>query len=89
MTVDNTASNYLCVKFFSGDAGRRFRILIDGELLEDVTIENVNPGSFYDAYYKLPEEIISGKEKVTVTFSADSGSYAGGIFDKLSIVKEK
>ena len=89
MTVDNTASNYLCAKFFSGDAGRRFRILIDGELLEDVTIENVNPGSFYDAYYKLPDEIISGKEKVTVTFSADSGSYAGGIFDKLSIVKEK
>ena len=89
MTVDSTAANYLCVKFFSGDAGRSFRILIDGELLEDVTIENVNPGSFYDVYYKLPDEAVSGKEKITVTFSADSDSYAGGIFDKLSIVKEK
>lgn len=89
MTVDNTVSNYLCVKYFSGDAGRNFKILVDGELLQDVTIENVNPGAFYSVYYKIPTELIADKEKITVTFEAGADSYAGGIFDKLSIVKEK
>ncbi len=89
MTVDNTVSNYLCVKYFSGDLGRNFKILIDGELLEDVTIENVNPGFFYDVYYKIPTELTTGKDTITVTFHANSESFAGGIFDKLNTVKEK
>ncbi len=89
MTVDNKAANYLCVKYFSGDAGRSFKILVDGELLEDVVIENVNPGGFYDVYYKIPDEMTVDKEKITVTFKAAADSYAGGIFDKLSIVKDK
>ncbi len=89
MAVDNTVTNYLCVKYFSGDVGRSFRILVDGELLEDVVIENVNPGGFYDVYYKIPDELVGDKEKITVTFESNTDSYAGGIFDKLSIVKEK
>lgn len=89
MTVDNTVNNYLNVKYFSGDAGRSFKILIDGELFENVIIQNVNPGSFYDVYYKIPTELTTEKSTVKVTFYATSESYAGGIFDKLSIVKEK
>lgn len=89
LTVDDTIINYLKVKYFSGDAGRSFRILVDGEVLQDVTVENVNPGGFYDAYYKIPETIIDGKNKITVTFESNGNSYVGGIFDKLSIVKEK
>lgn len=89
MTIEKGVTNYLKVKYFSGDAGRTFRILVDGEVLQDVTVENVNPNGFYDVYYKIPEEAIDGKEKITVTFEANEYSYAGGIFDKLSIVKEK
>ncbi len=89
MTVDNTVINYLNVKYFSGDVGRSFKIFIDGKLLEDVTIENANPGSFYDVYYKIPAELMANKEKITVTFEACTDSYAGGIFNKLSVVKEK
>ncbi len=89
MTIDNTVTNYLCVRYFSGDMGRSFRILIDGEKLEDVTVENVNPGTFYDMYYEIPSEMAAGKEIITVTFEACNESYAGGIFDKLSIVKAK
>ena len=89
LAVDSTATNYLVVKYFSGDAGRRFVILVDGQLLEDVTIENTNPDGFYDAYYQLPAEMVEGKEKVTVTFEARYNSYAGGIFDRLSMVKDK
>ncbi len=89
MAVDNTADNYLKVKYYSGDVGRTFRILIDGEILENVTVENVNPNGFYDVYYKIPAEFTKNKEKITVTFEANTESYAGGIFDKLSTVVER
>ena len=89
MAVDDSVKNYLCVKFFSGDAGRAFQILVNGVLLKDVVLENVDPDNFYDMYIELPENMIKGKEKVTITFKAHSTHYAGGIFDKISIVKEK
>lgn len=89
MKVDETGKNYLKVKYFSGDVGRTFRILVDGKLLEDVSVENKNPNGFYDAYYEISEELTDGKEKITVTFEGNGSSYVGGIFDKLSVVKEK
>lgn len=89
MTVDNTVTNYLAVKYYSGDAGRTFKILIDGTVLEDVELKDENPGGFYDVYYKISDELTAGKDKITVTFAANAESYAGGIFDKLSIVKDK
>lgn len=89
MAVDNTATNYLKAKYFSGDAGRTFIIKVDGEVLEEVVLENVNPGDFYDAYYEIPAKMVEGKETITVTFEASLSSYAGGIFDRLSIVKRK
>jgi hypothetical protein len=89
MAVDSTATNYLKVKYFSGDAGRAFVIKVDGEVLEEVVLENVKPNDFYDAYYEIPAKMVEGKESITVTFEASLGSYAGGIFDRLSIVKLK
>lgn len=89
MKVDETVTNYLKVKYFSGDAGRTFRILIDGKLFQDVTLENVKQNGFYDVYYKIPEEFVDSKDKITVTFEGNGNSYIGGIFDKLSTVKEK
>ncbi len=89
LAVENNTTNYLCVKFFSGDAGRAFQILVDGKVLKDVTLENVNPDNFYDMYIEIPADMVKGKNAVTVTFKANGSSYAGGIFDKLSMVKEK
>ena len=87
MAVDNKAVNYLRVKYYSGDAGRKFKIFIDGILLSDVTLGNPVPNNFYDIYYEIPAEMIVGKEQITVKFMAETGNYAGGIFDKLSVVK--
>ncbi len=89
MAVEKNTTNYLCVKFFSGDAGRAFQILVNGEVLKDVVLENVNPDNFYDMYIEIPASMVAGKDKVTITFKANGSYYAGGIFDKLSIVKEK
>ena len=89
LAVESGVANYLKVQYFSGDAGRKFTVFADGVEIAAVTIENVNPGGFYDVYYEIPADLLAGKETVTVTFEADSGSYAGGIFDTLSMVKEK
>ncbi len=89
MAVDNTVTNYLKVKYFSGDVGRRFKIFVDGEVLADVTLDNPYPNNFYDVYYEIPQEMIGDKDKITVKFQAETGSLAGGIFDRISIVKEK
>ncbi len=87
MTVESDVTNYLAVKYYSGDAGRKFKIFIDDEILADVTLENPNPNRFYDIYYEIPQNMIENKSKITVKFQAETGSFAGGIFDKLSIVK--
>ncbi len=87
MAVDNTATNYLKVKYYSGDVGRKFKIFVDDELLKDVTLENPTPNNFYNVYYEIPQDMIGDKTKITVKFQAYEGSFAGGIFDKLSIEK--
>ncbi|MBQ8822419.1 MAG: glycoside hydrolase family 127 protein [Lachnospiraceae bacterium] len=87
--VEEGVTNLLFVKYFSGDAGRAFRITIDGETLEDEVIENINPDDFYDWYYEIPTELTEGKDTITVTFEANGTHYAGGIFDKIGIAKEK
>ncbi len=89
MAVDNTVTNYLAVKYYSGDVGRSFAILVDDIVLANVTLQDPNPNGFYDIYYEIPAEFINGKEKITVAFKATDESFAGGIFDKLSIVKDK
>ncbi len=89
MAVDNTVTNYIKVKYFSGDAGRSFTLLVDGEVLEEVVLENVNPDNFYDMYYEIPTEMVEGKDKITITFEASGNGYAGGIFEKISVVKKK
>ena len=88
MAVDNTTTNYLQVKYYSGDVGRKFKIFVDGEILADVTLEDPNPNNFYDMYYEIPKSMIGDKTQITVKFQAETGSFAGGIFDKLSIVKQ-
>ncbi len=89
MAVDNTTTNYIKVKYYSGDAGRRFKIFIDDELFQNVTLEDPYPNNFYDVYYEIPKEMVGDKEKITIKFQAEKDSFAGGIFDRFSIVKEK
>lgn len=88
MKVNPEVNNYLMVKYFSGNAGRTFNIYIDGVLLKEETIEDRNPGNFYEEYYKLPEDLIQGKDSVNVKFAVRGDSWVGGIFDKLNIVSD-
>ncbi|HOB09860.1 MAG TPA: glycoside hydrolase family 127 protein [Limnochordia bacterium] len=88
LQVKPEVTNYLRVKYYSGDAGRTFNIYVDDQLLVEETIQAKSPTGFYDVQYKIPAEWIEGKTKITVKFSNRGPSYVGGIFDKLMIVKD-
>ena len=88
MKVDNSVKNYLQVKYYSGDVGRTFKIYANDTVIADVTLENVNPDNFYDVRYEIPAELIDGAETVVIKFETVGNSFAGGIFDRLYIVKD-
>lgn len=77
---------HLGVNYRRVNAGRWFTIEVDGTVLADVTLENVNPGDFYNVYYPIPAEMVEGRGAITVTFRADKGGYAGNIFETLSVM---
>lgn len=63
---------------------RTFDILIDGQLIGQQTIERFPPGSaagrFFDVEYKIPAELVTGKQKVTVRFNATGGNEVGAVY---------
>lgn len=89
MAVVSGAKNYLSVEYYSGDMGRTFAIYVDGTVLADVTLENVDPDNFYEKKYEIPAALTDGKEKVTIKFETKGNSFAGGIFDRIRILTEK
>lgn len=72
----------LMVTYFGSDQ-REFDILVNGKLLESVSLKASKPGQFIDVRYPIPAEMVKqAKDGVlTVRFQAKPGSMAGGIFD--------
>jgi DUF1680 family protein len=71
----------LVCTFWGGDAGgREFDVVVDGNIVATEKLNNNRSGEFYDAAYALPAELVRGKDKVTVKFSAHPGNLAGGIY---------
>jgi uncharacterized protein len=65
-------------------ANRTFEILVDGTRVGEQRIERHRPGSptktFFDVEYELPDEVVKGKQKVTVRFQATGGNETAGVF---------
>lgn len=70
----------LAVTYWGSDGGRVFDVLVDGEKIATQRLDNNKPGQFYDEIYPLPENVVRGKQRVTVKFQAHAGSTAGGVF---------
>lgn len=87
MEVEPQETNYLSVKYYSGDSGRTFNIYVDDQLLKAETIRGQNPTDFYDVLYEIPAEWVEGKSKITVKFANRGNSYVGGVFDRVAILK--
>ena len=71
----------LWVKYFGSDANNRiFDIMIDDAKLATQQLENNKPNQFYEEIYKIPADMVKGKDTVTVKFQAHPGATAGGSY---------
>ena len=43
-------------------------------------VGNNKPDQFYDEVYRLPADLLKGKQAITVKFQAQPGAWAGGVF---------
>jgi uncharacterized protein len=68
----------ISVTYAGGDGGRSFDILVNGTLLQTVTLERKNT-SFYQVSYPIPEAL--NNTAFTIRFAARSGSMAGGVYE--------
>ena len=65
----------LVVTYSSAEAQRRtFEIRVDGDLITEQSVEKSAPDRLYDVEYKLPENLVKDKQKVTVKFLATRGN---------------
>jgi hypothetical protein len=82
----DSAHPMLMIATYHGEerATRSFEILVDGVRVGEQTIERHRPGSssgrFFDVEYAIPQELLKGKQKVTVRFQAKGGSETAAVF---------
>jgi DUF1680 family protein len=69
----------LRLTFARGDAGRQFDILVNGELLEAVTLEGDTATDIYTRDVAIPPTL-ARSGKLLVVFRAHAGSIAGGLY---------
>src|SRR5512146_3028773 len=85
LPVDPSHPMTLVVTYSNDARGRRgdFEVLADGTKVGEQTVERRSPEidvRFFDVEYKLPSELVNGKQKVTVRFQAKEGATVPGVF---------
>lgn len=88
--VDPTHPVTLVVTYSNDTRGRHgdFEVLADGTKIGEQTVQRRTPEQdirFFDVEYKLPRELVTGKQKVTVRFQAKDGASVPGVFGIRSI----
>jgi len=79
--------NSFLLTYIGDDRGRKFDILVDGVKLANEDWNGGKTGKFYDKAYPLPEELLKGKNNITVRIEANQNRTAGRIFG-VRIIKE-
>jgi|KBSSwiS6_1023812.scaffolds.fasta_scaffold00707_2 DUF1680 family protein len=70
----------LLLTYIGDDKDRKFDILVEGVKIATEDWKGGKTGKFYDIAYKIPEELLKGKEKITVKIDANQGRTAGRVF---------
>jgi hypothetical protein len=71
----------LWVTYWGSDVGNRvFDILVDGQKIGSQRLDNNKPDKFFEEVYRLPADLLTGKQTITVKFQAHPGAFAGGVF---------
>jgi len=81
MKADPAVTQDLICTYWGSDAGNRsFDIQVDGTTIGSETLNNDNPGRYFDKTYPIPADLTRGKNLVTVKLQAKPGAMAGGLF---------
>ena len=70
----------LLLTYIGDDKDRKFDILIDGVKISTEDWKGGKTGKFYDVEYDIPEDLLKGKERITVRIEANYGKTAGRVF---------
>jgi hypothetical protein len=72
----------LRLSFAKGDAGRRFDLLVNGQLIAEIELDRPDtPQDVYTRDFPLPAELVrAAGGKLSVKFVAKPGSIAGGLY---------
>jgi len=80
MKTNQLTSCNLLLTYIGDDKDRKFDILIEGIKIVTEEWKGGKTGKFYDVEYKIPEDLLKGKEKITVRIEANYGKTAGRVF---------
>ncbi|MEV4779491.1 glycoside hydrolase family 127 protein [Burkholderia sp. LMU1-1-1.1] len=81
LTDKKSEARALRLTYSKGDAGRRFDILINGQLLAEVKLDATAPQELYTVDYPIPPALVAAAGgKLVVKFVARNGSVAGGLY---------
>jgi hypothetical protein len=81
LKVDAGLPMALLVTYWGADSGgREFDILVDDTKIAAQALNALSPGQFVGVEYKIPVELTTGKEKVTVKFAPHPGNVAGAVY---------
>jgi len=75
----NQEGKVLRVTYFTGDAGRDFKILLNDKAFQQVSLTK-NDQFFYDVDYAIPSDFLTNNQKITVRFEPMGKSIAGGVY---------
>lgn len=81
LTDKKREAKVLRLSYSTLDAGRKFDIYINNQLIKSVTLTNDAPQEIYTQDYEIPASlVVASKGKLTVKFVAKPGSIAGGLY---------
>jgi len=89
MKVDAAADNALVCSYWGADnRGRIFEIQVDGVTIAKQDINSFKESRYYELKYPLPEDVVKGKQTVTVKIVAKSaGNGVGPIYGTIRMVR--
>ncbi|HEX6846639.1 MAG TPA: beta-L-arabinofuranosidase domain-containing protein [Chitinophagaceae bacterium] len=80
LKTNNATLCNLLLTYIGDDKDRKFDILVDGIKIATEEWKGGKTGKFYDTEYEIPEDMLKGKEKITVRIEANYGKTAGRVF---------
>ena len=70
----------LRITYYGKDAGRKFDILINGQVIASPQFDGTQGNSFFEVDYDLPDELVAKSEILNVRFEAAPNSRTSGIY---------